>query len=153
MGHRIAVMNRGRIEQLGTPLEVYERPANLFVAQFIGTPPMSFFKATISGGMLKAATFSLPAPSDMAEAAEVMVGIRPEHVHEPAAVVRGRTGSIAAVVELVEQLGHAVVVHATAGTDRIAAIFEPHVRPAVGESIELTVELDRLHIFPPEGQF
>ena len=149
MGHRIAVMNAGKIEQLGTPLEVYERPANLFVAQFIGTPPMNFFRATLTDGSLKAAMFSIPAPNTAGEAGEVIVGIRPEHVHEPNAPVRGATASVAAVVELVEQLGHAVVVHARAGQDRIAALFEPHTLPHVGETIDLKLETERIHLFPP----
>ena len=62
MGHRIAVMKDGKLQQVGTPLEVYEQPANLFVAAFIGTPPMNFVKATLADGgtTLKTATFSLP---------------------------------------------------------------------------------------------
>ena len=62
MGHRIAVMKDGKLQQVGTPLEVYEQPANLFVAAFIGTPPMNFVKATLADGgtTLKTAAFSLP---------------------------------------------------------------------------------------------
>ncbi len=62
MGHRIAVMKDGKLQQVGTPLEVYEQPANLFVANFIGTPPMNFVQATLADGgtTLKTATFSLP---------------------------------------------------------------------------------------------
>ncbi|MFZ2493646.1 MAG: sn-glycerol-3-phosphate ABC transporter ATP-binding protein UgpC [Thermoanaerobaculia bacterium] len=149
MGDRIAVMNQGRIEQLGTPIEVYERPANLFVAQFIGTPPMSFFRATLSNGVLKAATFTLPVSAGEAADGEVVVGIRPEHVHESNAAVRGTTAVVSAVVELVEQLGHAIIVHARAGEDRIAAVFDPHLRPRVGEAIDLKVETGRVHLFPP----
>ena len=62
MGHRIAVMNAGKIQQVGTPLEVYDKPSNVFVAQFIGTPPMNFFDATVSDGQLNAAKFSIPVP-------------------------------------------------------------------------------------------
>ena len=65
MGHRIAVLKDGDLQQVGTPLEVYETPANLFVAQFIGTPPMNFVAATIGdgGATLAAAKFTLPVPA------------------------------------------------------------------------------------------
>src|SRR5919206_177276 len=62
MGHRMAVMNAGKIQQVGTPLEVYDKPANVFVAQFIGTPPMNFFDATIANDRVDAVKFSLPVP-------------------------------------------------------------------------------------------
>ena len=63
MGHRIAVMNNGKIQQVGTPLEVYDKPANVFVAQFVGTPPMNFFSATVNDGRLDAAKFAIPVPA------------------------------------------------------------------------------------------
>ncbi|HEY5610959.1 MAG TPA: ATP-binding cassette domain-containing protein, partial [Thermoanaerobaculia bacterium] len=147
MGHRIAVMNAGRIEQLGTPLEVYDRPANLFVAQFIGTPPMSFFRARFVNGVLKAAAFELPLSGK--EGDQVIAGIRPEHVHESSRTARGKTAAVHATVELIEQLGHEVIVHARAGDDSLVGAFDPHVLPRVGETIELQVELDKVQLFDP----
>src|SRR3954451_233629 len=81
MGDRIAVMSKGKLQQVGTPLEVYDRPANLFVAQFIGTPPMNLVRATVSDGMLRASSFALPPPFPLEDGRAVVVGIRPEHLH------------------------------------------------------------------------
>ncbi len=88
MGHRIAVMKDGDLKQVGTPLELYEKPANLFVASFIGTPPMNFVTATLSegGSLLSASGFALPVPAALRPATrgkdgrKVIVGIRPENI-------------------------------------------------------------------------
>ncbi|HUR80436.1 MAG TPA: sn-glycerol-3-phosphate ABC transporter ATP-binding protein UgpC [Thermoanaerobaculia bacterium] len=139
MGHRITVMKEGRIQQVGTPLEVYDRPANVFVAQFIGTPPMNFFDATINGNRLEAATFSLPLPRAYPNG-RVRAGIRPEHVTRGTAPVR-------AVVELVEPIGHEAVVHTRAGADLFVATFDVHSMPRTGDTIELMLQPDKLHLF------
>lgn len=86
MGSRIAVMSAGRLQQVGTPSEVYARPETVFVAQFIGTPPMNIL------------------PAGVAAVDDVIVGIRPEHV------VLTPTGAHLAHVRLVEQLGHEMLV-------------------------------------------
>src|SRR6202171_2129828 len=84
MGQRITVLRDGRIQQVGTPQEVYARPANVFVAGFIGTPPMNLVAAVAGQGMLRASSFALPiaAPlrSALHEGQRVMLGIRPEHI-------------------------------------------------------------------------
>src|SRR6266850_761719 len=80
MGHRIAVMRAGKLQQVGTPLEVYDRPANAFVAQFIGTPPMNLVQASVDGGMLRASSFALRLPFPIEDGRRVIVGIRPEHL-------------------------------------------------------------------------
>ncbi len=139
MGHRITVMKEGRIQQVGTPLEVYDRPANVFVAQFIGTPPMNFFDATINGNVLEASSFSLPLPRAYPNG-RVRAGIRPEHATRGTAPVR-------AVVELVEPVGHEAVVHTRAGTDLFVATFDVHSMPRTGDTIELMLQPDKLHLF------
>src|SRR3954463_9459829 len=72
MGHRIAVMSAGKLQQVGTPLDVYDRPANLFVAQFIGTPPMNFLKGTLDadGAKVSGVSFSLPIPPELRPATQ-----------------------------------------------------------------------------------
>ena len=139
MGHRISVMKEGRIQQVGTPLEVYDRPANVFVAQFIGTPPMNFFDATVNGDRLEAASFSLPLPRPV-RPGRVRAGIRPEHL------TRG-TVPVRAVVELVEPIGHEAVVHTRAGNDVLVATFDVHAMPRTGETIELQFQPEKLHLF------
>src|SRR5512143_3007789 len=155
MGHRIAVMKDGRIQQVGTPLDVYERPQNLFVAQFIGTPPMNFFGATIrdGGARLEAAKFSVPVPASWRavaakhDGAKVVAGIRPENIREKGKDVRGESAPLSLEVDIVEPLGHEVIVHGKIGEDVLVSKLDPHKVPRVGDTIEILLELDALHLF------
>jgi len=149
MGHRIAVMNAGRIQQVGTPLEVYDTPANVFVAQFIGTPPMNFFEATVKGDRLEAAQFSLPLPQgrNVTNGQKVHAGIRPENILATHEQGRGTTGRVQAVVDIVEPIGHQAIVHSRIGDDLLVASFDSHNMPKMGEEIELVIEIDALHLF------
>ena len=155
MGHRIAVMKDGDVKQVGTPLECYERPANLFVASFIGTPPMNLFTATVrdGGGTLEAAGFTLPVPATLRaatrgrEGTSVIAGVRPENVRGPGAMPRGESARVLVQVEIVEPLGHEVVVHGRTGTDVLVAKIDPHAAPRMGEPLDLLLELDTLHLF------
>ncbi|HYC90638.1 MAG TPA: sn-glycerol-3-phosphate ABC transporter ATP-binding protein UgpC [Thermoanaerobaculia bacterium] len=140
MGHRISVMKEGRIQQVGTPLEVYDRPANVFVAQFIGTPPMNFFDATVNGDRLEAASFSLPLPYALPHGQKLRAGIRPEHL------TRGNA-PVQTVVELVEPIGHEAVVHTRAGNDLLVATYDVHRMPRTGDTIELQLQTEKLHLF------
>ena len=137
MGHRIAVMRAGKLQQVGTPLEVYDHPANVFVAQFIGTPPMNLVPATMAEGMLRASSFALPAPFPVADGAKVIAGIRPEHLT--------RGDAIRATVDMVEPIGHESIVYASAGDEKLVAIFDPHEAPRTGETIALGAS--KLHLF------
>ena len=79
LGHRIAVMNQGRLEQVGPPMEVYERPATLFAARFIGSPPMNLIEAEVTNGHLTAAGgLALTAPDGLRRGERVIAGVRPE---------------------------------------------------------------------------
>jgi multiple sugar transport system ATP-binding protein len=153
MGHRIAIMNAGILQQVGTPLEVYERPENVFVANFIGTPPMNFVRATVEGGKLVARAFELPLPPAAADALAaragqpVIAGVRPENVVEDGRAARGPTAPLELEVELVETLGNEVVVHGSRGEDTIAFKMDPHHPPALGDRVKVQVELDKLHLF------
>src|ERR1044071_2878030 len=98
MGQRITVMRDGKIQQVGTPREVYEHPANTFVAQFIGTPPMNLIHATVEGGR----AFSIPVQVE--EGRTIILGIRPEHLTHG--------GPSEAVVDVVEPIGHDAIVYA-----------------------------------------
>ncbi len=158
MGHRIAVLNAGKLQQVGTPLEVYERPQNLFVANFIGTPPMNFVRATVTDGKLAAASFALPAPAAAREALKgrlgktVVVGIRPENVIEPGRRTSGATAPLDLTVELVETLGDEVVIHGSQGDDEIAFKMDPHHPPQFGDKVKALVEVDRLHLFDADAE-
>ena len=137
MGHRITVMKDGKIQQVGTPREVYERPANTFVAQFIGTPPMNLIHATVENGQ----AFSIPIP--VANGTKIILGIRPEHLTHG--------GGIQATVDIVEPIGHESIVYATAGTEKLVAIFDPHETPKVGETLSLGVDPAKVHLFDANG--
>jgi ABC-type sugar transport system ATPase subunit len=167
MSDRIAVLSRGRIEQVGTPLEVYERPANLFVAGFIGTPPMNFLPGVLAGpaGDITTATVAtggieLRLPARLAaairgqEGRRVVVGIRPENLREPG-WGGGGVGTLGgnalqpltARVEFVEPLGHEVIVHGRVGDHLLIAKVDPHRAPATGAELAMALETDAIHLF------
>lgn len=160
MGHRIAVLKDGQLKQVGTPLELYERPQNLFVAGFIGTPPMNFFKAELGpdGATLIAGGFSLPVPDCLREVTrgrsgrKVTAGIRPENVRSDDAQARGATAPVVVEVEIVEPLGHEVVVHGRLGDDLLVASMDPHRMPEFGAKLTWHIEIERLHLFDSETE-
>ncbi len=160
MGSRIAVMREGRIQQVGRPLEIYDRPCNVFVAGFIGTPPMNLLPAAISAGdpapVLVGDGFSLPVPRSLAAAirtrggAPVLVGVRPEGFRGavPEAGAAAEFGTVEAIVDVVEPLGDEVIVHARVGKAAIICKLDPgRTLPAMGERIVLSVDLSRIHLF------
>ena len=147
MGHRMAVMNAGKIQQVGTPLEVYDKPRNVFVAQFIGTPPMNFFEVTVRDDGLDAGKFSLPLRRNLSSGTKLLAGIRPENVLPASKSGRGETARVSGIVELIEPIGHEAVVYTRVGDVLIVAPFDMHGVPRVGEKNELAIELDALHLF------
>ncbi|HUP64469.1 MAG TPA: sn-glycerol-3-phosphate ABC transporter ATP-binding protein UgpC [Thermoanaerobaculia bacterium] len=157
MGHRIAVMNAGRLQQVGPPLEVYEKPANLFVANFIGTPPMNFFEGERTDGVLEAAGLRIELPPAMRAAAEkssrprVVAGIRPEHVTVSRPPAEGPSAPVSGSVEVVEPLGHEVIVYVRVGDSLFAASTDSRTRPAAGETLTLHLRTEQLHLFDPES--
>ena len=160
MGSRIAVMKDGKIQQVGTPLEIYDHPRNLFVANFIGTPPMNFIQATIrdGGSTLAASKFTMPVPASLRAVTSsrdgrgVTVGLRPEHILDPSTPTRGEKATLPAEVEVIEPLGDEVIVHARVGDDLLVYKVEPQATPDVGQKLEIAVELDRLHLFDIETE-
>jgi multiple sugar transport system ATP-binding protein len=157
LGSRIAVMDAGVLQQVGTPLEVYQRPANLFVAGFLGSPPMNLLSVRVSGGgeTLAGGDFTLPAPRWARpllagdDGRELVAGIRPERVLAADAAAAGTdpAARLTAEVELAEPLGSEVVLHARRGGERLIARLGPERVPALGERIELALDLAGLHLF------
>ena len=152
MGSRIAVMKDGRIQQVGEPLEIYDRPRNLFVAGFVGTPPMNLLPATVAkeGSLLNGAGFSLPVPGPirsggrLRDGAKVVVGIRPENLHRGGAAA----GPVLRLVaDVVEPLGDEVIAHARLGETPVVCKLGPRDGPAMGETFDARVDLDRIHLF------
>ncbi|HEX3556730.1 MAG TPA: sn-glycerol-3-phosphate ABC transporter ATP-binding protein UgpC [Thermoanaerobaculia bacterium] len=155
MGDRIAVMKTGELQQVGSPLEVYDRPSNLFVAGFIGTPPMNFIAATVTAGgdAVAASGFTLPVPAASRAATaqrvgqKVVLGIRPENIREAPRDPGDAVVPITAKVEFVEPLGHEVIVHGRVGDDLLVAKVEPHRAPRMGEEVRLVIEVEAIHLF------
>jgi multiple sugar transport system ATP-binding protein len=149
MADRIVVMQHGVVEQLGAPLELYDRPANLFVAGFIGSPAMNFIEARIEGGngrpvAVAADGTQLPLPANAAirEGSEIVYGVRPEHLtfHDGA-------GGLPAEVVVVEPTGaETLLVTRLAGID-CKAVFRERHRLEPGERIGLEPQLDQVHLF------
>jgi multiple sugar transport system ATP-binding protein len=154
LGDRVVVMKDGWIQQVGEPLELYGKPANKFVAGFIGSPAMNFAEATVGeeGGQMVVTNTGVhfviaPAKAERMRAYKgqtVTVGVRPEDMHIGAA--DGRTG-FDAVVEVVEPLGSEILLDVKVGNSMMVARVEPTVRAKVHEKIRLNVEPDRLHFF------
>ena len=161
MATRIAVMDRGVLHQVGTPQELYDQPADIFVAGFIGSPAMNFFAASVThkdtSVELDAGSWRVNAPLRLAErlqaysGRQVEVGIRPEHLHAPEfAPPQIEPAAIEATVDLVEVLGNETLLHLTIGDRPLVARVDPRVDAHMGESISLVLDLSHLHIFDPE---
>jgi multiple sugar transport system ATP-binding protein len=160
MGTRIAVLKDGVLQQVGSPLEVYERPRNVFVATFIGTPPMNFIPGEIESGgaALRAAGFTIPLPAELRPALAgaagrgALAGLRPEHVHVAGGAVSPGRHRLEADVEMVELLGNEAVVHARLGEILLVAKAESQRAPHARERIGLDLEVDALHLFDAESE-
>ena len=149
MATRIAVMSMGRLQQVGTPHEVYLEPVNTFVAQFIGTPPMNCTPGAISpdGRHVELGGGTLPLPAGLAATpaagAPVIVGVRPEHL------VIDPTGTLEAEVRAVEWLGHECLVFAIVGGAELTVRQAGVVTVAAGDRIRLAVQPGDVHLFDP----
>jgi len=159
MADRIAVMNRGEVEQYGPPLELFDRPANLFVAGFIGSPKMNFFSGRLAGLAGRDAEVHLPGfgrlvlpvdPADLAIGDAVTLGVRPSHFEIRAA----EPGEVAApfTVDYAESVGTETYVYGrVAGHDGDVTVLVPGHRPvADGATLSLAVATERCHLFHGE---
>jgi multiple sugar transport system ATP-binding protein len=143
MGDRIAVMKDGVLQQVAPPREIYDQPANSYVAGFIGSPTMNFIPVTIHNKTATAAGFSLELPS--APGVEKgMLGIRPEALTEHP---RDGHEGLDLRVDVVEVLGADQFVYGTVAGDSITARVDPHLKVEAGDRIRLGVDTRRLHLF------
>jgi multiple sugar transport system ATP-binding protein len=166
LGHRIAVLapmgkdRKSNLKQVGTPLELYDRPHNVFVAKFIGTPNMNMVRATVNGDgtQLQAKGFTTPVPASLLSGLkdyagrDVLLGIRPEHVGEPSAHAWTLTAPLGGTVEIIETIGHEVIVHFRCGDEVIIAKLGAHRIPRFGESIDLVLNAEAMHLFDPQSE-
>jgi len=151
MATRIAVLNGGRIEQLGTPEQVYDRPESVFVAGFLGSPAMNLVDARVVslGGRVSVTAEALAGDlwPGATEDLDVVLGFRPEHV-ELAEASSPRDGiRVSAVVDIVENLGGEQIITAVTGSSRIHMRSSREVRVAAGSEIALRVSPEHVHLF------
>ena len=154
MGDRIVIMDKGKICQVATPLEAYKRPANRFVAGFIGTPPMNFFEGELQGegsglSVVLGGGLTLPVPRPKligSSGRQVTVGIRPEDI-QLGGEGNGTRVKVPAVVDVVEPLGYEAIVTArcAAGLLQIETELQGEIKPA--QPVPLFFDTAHLHLF------
>ncbi|WP_414474877.1 ABC transporter ATP-binding protein [Microvirga sp. M2] len=150
LADRVVVLNKGKIEQQGTPLELYTRPGNTFVAGFIGSPAMNFLDAEIansdSGPVVRlqggaALPLPLPGAGNLRPGSRIILGLRPEHLET------GAEGRVPGRVRLVEPTGAQTHVVLDLGGSTVMAIVDGERRIAAGDRVSLSITPERMHIF------
>jgi len=158
MGDRIAVMSAGELQQLDTPENLHERPNNLFVAGFIGSPSMNFFDAKIVGGAggatADAGFFRAPVKGQAAEAVgrEVVLGVRPEDIDDLANAQQNGHLPVEARVEVVEFLGNELQLQLSADGQTFVARVSTNTQTRPGATLRVGFNLKKLHVFDKATQ-
>ncbi|RMG63303.1 MAG: ABC transporter ATP-binding protein [Chloroflexi bacterium] len=164
MGTRIAVMKDGVLQQIDTPQVLYDRPDNVFVAGFIGSPSMNFFDATLtsSGGDLYVDTgaFRVKVPENKVEpyrahvGKQVIFGIRPEDIHDPEYAPPGiHQAIVESKVDVTELMGNEVIVYLmTSNNKPFLARVDPRTKARVGNTMGMAFNLDNMHIFDKQTE-
>jgi len=156
MGDRIAVMNSGRLQQVDVPETLYDNPANLFVAGFIGSPRMNFIKGVLSTSGGKAAVRFMGATAPLSSSSRligdaadghVTVGIRPEDIMWRKAAGPDSSLTFSAEVDVVEPMGHEAYVTALCAGETVTSRFPPRSGVRTREMVELALNPARLHLF------
>lgn len=148
MGDRIAVLHRGALQQVGRPQDVYDRPANRFVAEFIGTPPMNTFDASAAQGTITVDQDSLTT-AVAGVTGPVIAGIRPEHL----TIAAPDGDGLGATITLVESLGHErhIRVRLATGAELVVRQNAGDAAPELGASVRIAAEPAHVHLFDTES--
>jgi multiple sugar transport system ATP-binding protein len=163
MGDRIVVLRDGVVQQVDSPLTIYHKPANRFVAGFIGSPTMNFFSGSVGTGprttFAGEAGFSLPLPETLskrladASADKVILGIRPEHIHlhKPAGI--DTLAPVTAQVDVVEPVGNEIFLYLSLapGANFVARVAS-ETAPEVGKPCQVLVDISHLHFFDQSSE-
>ena len=152
LAHRVAVMRNGVVQQIAAPAEVYDRPANLFVAGFIGSPPMNLVAGALVDGTFTAPGVTLPMPMPLAGIGSstrdgVVLGVRPECL----AITEPGEGHMAGSVFTTELTGEAVLVTAQVGPARVIARTDRGFAAPSGATVGLRADVRQLHLFDAES--
>jgi multiple sugar transport system ATP-binding protein len=148
MGDRIAVLRDGLLQQVAAPREIYEQPANMYVAGFIGSPKMNFVPVTVEGQTAKASGFDVQLPRAPGITKGVL-GLRPEDLSED---TREGNTAIDMAIEVVEVLGSDQYLYGKVGSDDLIARVDPHFKAFVGDRARLGINMRRLHLFDAETE-
>ncbi|OBQ81399.1 MULTISPECIES: sn-glycerol-3-phosphate ABC transporter ATP-binding protein UgpC [unclassified Mesorhizobium] len=145
MADKIVVMRDGRIEQIGAPLQLFDRPANLFVAGFIGSPAMNLLKGTVKKGErpevdIAGSAFPMPASIAAADGQAVVYGVRPEHLEI-------HPDGVASTISVVEPTGSETLVFVRFGEGEMVALFRERHDFKPGDTLKLRPRLDHVHLF------
>ncbi len=165
MGQRIAVMRDGLIQQCDTPMELFRRPVNMFVAGFIGTPSMNFLEVMLRKAgesyVVDAGSFQVAVPSEQAGKLEawvdkkVILGVRPGDIFDAGltkVIAATEENTIEAKVDMIEPMGEMTVVYATSGTHQIVAGVSSDTRAREGQALKIALDLNKTHLFDPETE-
>jgi multiple sugar transport system ATP-binding protein len=163
MGTRIAILRDGVLQQLDTPAQVYANPANVFVAGFIGSPAMNFFRAQIEpvqGSLVvKGPGLRVPLTRESAtrlngaSGREVILGVRPEDIHDIRRFAPTEAAqTIEARVELVEHMGNENFVYLRSGDASLMARMDREVQPARGDILPIVIDARKVHLFDPHSE-
>ncbi len=149
LGERVALLDGGRLRQIGAPAEVYEQPADRVVARFVGSPPMNLLQVSVAGGVLRGPDpIVLPLPpggAPLAAGEALLAGFRPEGARCPAAL--GAHGVFAAVLDVVEHAGHERLWQLVAGGERFAVRPPREAQAAPGETVGVAIDAAAVRLF------
>jgi len=163
MASRIAVINKGLLQQVDTPQVLYDTPDNLFVAGFIGSPAMNFFKGKLAQGdgklFFDGGSFKVEVPPSRLSAytpyagKPVVMGIRPENIHdpnfEPQNIFEQR---VAGRVDVTELMGNEIFLYVTVGEHNFVARVDPRSKAIMGDKFEVTFNMNNVHLFDPDTE-
>lgn len=163
MASRIAVMNKGIMQQIDTPQQLYDKPANLFVAGFIGSPAMNFFNVQLcreDGKMfVDGGSFKLQVPEEKAPTfnhlvdKKVIFGIRPEDIKDPNYAPPGIVPQpVDSTVDVTELMGNEIFLYLNAGEHNFVARVDPRTSVRMGDKAQLLFNMKNMHIFDPETE-
>jgi len=161
MASRIFIMNDGRLQQSGSPLDVYKQPTNRFVAGFIGSPAMNFLEATLvkegTDYLIDVGSFKVKALKATHTqlkpytGKKVIFGIRPEDLYDKKYVSKDITGNpLKAKVEVIEPLGAEIFIYLTLGKHSVVGKMDSRTQVKVEENMEVIIHIEKTHIFDPE---
>jgi multiple sugar transport system ATP-binding protein len=162
MATRIAVMNKGLLQQLDTPQTLYDKPSNLFVAGFIGSPAMNFFPAKLrkDGNTLFVDTgdFAVKVPENRNAVyapyagKEVIFGVRPEDIHNPQFAPPGiHAEPVECKVDVTELMGNEIFLYLLSGKNNFVARVDPRTRFQIADQVQVVFNMDNFHLFDPSA--